>query len=87
MPNHHVLAGISSMVASEEIYPYTPPPRTKLDIHSNMVVLGKHFFVFDSIHGQTCEVKTFYTSIRTYKQVHIVDSVTAYDCTYSHKTY
>jgi len=52
-----------------------------------MIVLGKHCFVFDNVHGQTCEVQPFDPSLGTVKKVPIVDAAIAYDCPYTHKTY
>ena len=48
-PNQRVLASISPMVESEEISPNTPSPNTKLDIHANIIVLGKICIVFNKI--------------------------------------
>ena len=33
-------------------------PRSELDSHANMVVLGKHAFIFES-SGRTCNVRPF----------------------------
>jgi len=52
-----------------------------------MIVLGKHCFVFDNVHGQTCEIQPFDPSLGTVKKVPIVDAAIAYDCPYTHKTY
>ena len=64
-----------------------PALRTELDTHANMVVLGKHCFVFDRIHGKTCEVEPFDPSLGTAKEIPIVDAVIAYDCPYLARTF
>lgn len=60
-------------------------PRSELDSHANMIVLGKHAFVFDNIADRTCEVQPFDPSIGSAKHVPIVDAAIAYECPYSHK--
>ena len=40
-------------------------PRTELDSHVNMAVLGKNCFVFDNVHGHTCDVAPYDSSIGT----------------------
>ena len=62
-------------------------PRTELDSHANMVVLGKNCFVFDNVHGRTCDVEPFDKNLGTAKQIPVVDAALAYDCPYSHETY
>ena len=62
-------------------------PRTELDSHANMVVLGRNCFVFDSVQGRHCDVQPFDPSIGCAKKVPIVDGAIAYDCPISHKTY
>ena len=64
-----------------------PEPRTELDSHANMVVLGSNCFVFDGIHGKTCTVEPFDPTIGTKKSVPVVDAAIAYDCQYQHKTF
>lgn len=61
-------------------------PRTELDSHANMVVLGSNCFVFEW-SGRTCTVKPFTDSLGTVQHVPIVDAAIAYDCPYSHRTY
>ena len=60
-----------------------PLPRTELDSHANMVVLGKHSFIFDRVREQTCEVLPFDPNIGRAKDVPIVDGAIAYECQYS----
>ena len=64
-----------------------PLPRTELDSHANMVLLGKHSFIFDSIPGNKCEVVPFDPSIGSMKSVPIVDGAVAYDSPITNKTY
>ena len=80
-PNSNMDARISSTGCQESL------PRTELDSHANMVVLGSECFVFDNILDQTCDVEPFDPTIGTAKRVPIVDAALAYDCPYSHKTY
>lgn len=88
-PNDYILskfvstANVASAVADSDL----PQSRSELDSHANMVVLGKHCFVFDNIHGKTCEVQPFDPSLGTVKAVPIVDTAISYDCPYTHKTY
>ena len=88
-PNDYINLKIVSTatVASAVVDSDSPLPRSELDSHANMTVLGKHCFVFDNIHGQTCEVQPFDPSLGTVKEVPIVDAAVAYDCPYTHKTY
>ena len=64
-----------------------PMPRTELDSHANMVVLGKNAFIFDKITSQTCEVLPFDPTIGSAQDVPIVDGAVAYECPYNHITY
>ena len=52
-----------------------------------MVVLGKNCFVFDGVHGKTCDVEPFDPSIGTTKKVPVVDAAITYDCPYLHQTF
>ena len=62
-------------------------PRSELDSHANMVVLGAHAFVFDSIYDNTCDVLPFDPSIGTSRSVPIIDGAIAYDCQRTNETY
>ena len=64
----------------------TADPRTELDTHANMVVLGCNSFVFEST-GRTCNVHPFSSDLGTAKNVPIVDGALAYDCPYSGQVY
>ena len=62
------------------------PSQTELDSHVNMVVVGKHYMIFDDT-GKTCTVNSFSKSAGKIDNVSIVDAVIAYDCPYQSKTY
>ena len=74
------------MVASSRVIDVSAP-RTELDSHANMTVLGRHCFVFDGVHGKTCDVEPFDPSIGTAKKVPVVDAAISYDCPYLHQTF
>ena len=61
-------------------------PRTELDSHADMVVLGQNCFAFEQ-SGKTCTVKPFTDSLGTVQHVPIVDAAIAYDCPYTHETF
>jgi hypothetical protein len=61
-------------------------PKSELDSHANMVVLGKNCFVFEW-SGQSCSVHPFSDTLGTVKNVPIVDAAIAYDCPYRLETY
>jgi hypothetical protein len=61
-------------------------PRSELDSHANMIVLGKHSFIFEST-GRTCTVEPFTTDLGTAENVPIVDGAIAYECPYTHQVY
>ena len=52
-----------------------------------MVVLGKHCFVFDTVHDRTCDVEPFDKTLGVARKIPIVDAALAYDCPYTHRTY
>ena len=54
-------------------------PRTYLDSHANMVVLGSNFFVFEST-GRIFNVQPFTSDLGIAKNVSIVDGSLAHDC-------
>ena len=61
-------------------------PRTELDSHANMVVVGNDCTVFDDT-GLTCTVNAFTKSAGKLEKVPIVDAVVAYDCPLQAKTF
>ena len=80
------LAGISQ-ISMANLLEAPIDPRTELDSHANMVVLGKNCFIFDRVEGRYCEVAPYDPSIGTVKKVPVVDALIAYDCPYSHESY
>jgi len=60
----------------------TSNPRTEVDSHANMVVLGKDAFVFES-SGRKCNVRPFSDELGIATDVPIVDGAMAYDCPFS----
>ena len=89
-PNQYLRARISASLTTDsmnEDTSFEADPRTEMDSHANMVVLGKHCFVFDGVKNRTCEVEPFDPTIGTAKKITIVDAALAYDCPYSLKTY
>ena len=53
-------------------------PRTELDSHANMAVVGRHSFIFEST-GRTCDVTPFTPELGKKQNVPIVDAAIAYD--------
>ena len=84
MPNDHLLLSISSAL-SNSISITDDLPRTELDSHANMAVLGKHCFVFEN-SGRSCDVSAFSPTIAP-TSLPIVDAVIVYDCPYTFKSY
>ena len=64
----------------------TADPRTELDSHANMAVMGKHAFIFES-NGRTCSVAPFASELGRLKDVPIVDAAIAYDCPFTGQVY
>ena len=64
----------------------TAYPRTELDSHANMVVLGKHAYIFEST-GRTCNVRPFSSELGVAENVPIVDGAIAYECPYTSEVY
>ena len=75
-------ASISSTVSLD-----APMPRTELDSHANMIVVGKNAFVFSRVNGRTCEVTPFSSDLGTVKEVPIVDAAIAYHCQFTNETF
>ena len=61
-------------------------PRTELDSHANMVVLGSHAFIFRSTN-RTCNVQNFDPSLGIASKIPIVDGAVAYECPYTGEIY
>ena len=92
-PNNYtilaIVAGINATKARvSDTYGTTSvaDPRTELDSHANMCVLGKHSYIFEST-GKTCNVSPFMDGLGVAKDVPIVDGAVAYDCPYTRETY
>jgi len=64
----------------------TSYPRTELDSHANMIVLGHNSFVFEST-GRTCNVQPSSADLGTATNIPTVDGALAYDCPYSGQVY
>jgi hypothetical protein len=67
-PNDHVIGRIIAAMDGEE---GTVDPRSELDSHANMAVLGKHSFVFERI-GRTCNMKPFHSKLGIAQNVPII---------------
>ena len=82
-PNLHtvkaVIAAVNATQIASGIADVAVNPRSELDSHANMVVIGKHSFVFEST-GKTCNVKPFCDELGMAKDIPIVDAAIAYDC-------
>ena len=61
-------------------------PRTELDSHANIVVLGAHAFIFESTN-RTCNVQPFDLSLGTASKIPIVDGAVVYECPYTGEIY
>ena len=88
--NYHVIKAVISTTQASKcalvLGPGTSDPRYELDYHANMVVLGKHYFVFEKT-GRTCNVQPFSTELVIAADVPIVDGAIAYDFPYTKTTY
>ena len=60
----------------------TAHPRSELDSHANMIVLGRHSFIFEST-GRTCTVTPFSSELGLAENVPIVDGAIVYEEPYS----
>ena len=89
VPTKNLIGRINSAIvaAASTIPGGIPNPRSKLDIHANMLVFRKNCFVFDSVHGRTVDVYSFDPSLSLSKKTPIFDAAVAYDLPYNHKTY
>lgn len=87
-PNQHTIRAVISSVKAQvsDVVGYEPIPCTELDSHPNIVVLGRHSFIFESI-GKTCNVRPFSEEIGVAEDVSIVDCAIAYDDPETGKTY
>ena len=86
--NDYVQAKVSAFASiSSTVSSYSPMPRTELDSHANMIVVGKNAFVFSRVIGRTCEVTPFSSELGTVKEVPIVDAAIAYHCQFTNETF
>ena len=84
-PNEHIILSIVSALSESTSTPVTESPRTELDSHANMAVVGRHCFVFEKT-GRQCDVSAFSPNIAT-TSLPIVDAVIVYDCPYTLQSY
>ena len=84
MPNSH----LSEVILTPELdmEASSDDPRTKLDSHTNVVVIGSIFSVFEST-GRTLNVQPFSSDLGIEKDVSIVNRSLAYDCPYTFEFY
>ena len=61
-------------------------PRTELDSHADMIVLGAHAFIFDSTN-RTCNFQPFDPSLGTASKIPIVDGAVVYEYPYTGEIY
>jgi len=61
-------------------------PRTELESHANMVVLGASAFIFE-LTNRFCNVQPFDSKLGTSHDVPIVDGALAYECPYTMGAY
>ena len=87
-PNEYTIRSIISSVKANvsDVVGYESIPCTELDSHANMMVLGKHSFIFEST-GKTCLVRLFSEEMEIADDVAIVDGAIAYDDPDTGKTY
>jgi hypothetical protein len=77
---------VQAIVSTTDGSQVTADPRTELDSHANMAVLGKHAYIFEST-GKTCNVKPFTDDLGMVTDIPVVDGALAYDCPYTRETY
>ena len=61
-------------------------PRSELDSHANMVVVGKNALIVNDT-GQKATVSPFTPDLKALQHVPIVDALVQYDCPYANKSY
>ena len=76
-PNKHLIRIICS-VEQDKLENVDAIPRTELDSHANMAVVGRHSFIFEST-GRTCHVTPFSPDLGVARDVPIVDAAIGYD--------
>ena len=73
-----IVATIATITARDAVY--NEDPRTELDYHANMVVLGAH--AFESKH-RTCNVQPFDPSLGIASKIPMMDGAVVYECPYT----
>lgn len=89
-PNEHlhkIICQVVHTVSSAFSSPIGIDSRSELDSHANMMVLGKNCFIFDTVHGRTCDVEPFDRSLGVAKIIPFVDASLSYDCPITHESY
>ena len=61
-------------------------PRTEIDSHSNMTVIGHHSRIIHDT-GKTAQVSPFTNTYEALQSVPIVDAAIAYDCPFTDQTF
>ena len=85
-PNGHISGVVANITRDAYGNSEEEDPRTELDLHANMAVLGRNCFIFEW-SGKTCSVQPFTSDLGTVQDVPIVDAAVAYDCPLSHQSY
>ena len=75
-----ILTSVSGIEASSD------DPRTELECHDNVFILGSNLFVFEST-GRNCNVQPFSSELSMAKCFIIVDGALACDCTCTGEVY
>ena len=83
---HAAINAVHAIISTTSAIQSSADPRTELDSHANMVVLGKHSYIFEST-GRTSDVKPFTDELGIATDIPIVDGAIAYDCPYTRETY
>lgn len=86
-PNAYLSTVIATAESNVDEADSIPDPRSELDSHANMVLLGKHAFIFDGVSGRKCNVQPFDPTLGAKRDIPVVDGALAYDCPYTHQTY
>ena len=84
IPNAHIAKVIST--PASDIDESITDPRTELDSHANIIILGKNSFMFEST-GKTCNVQLFCSDLGMATNVPIIDGALTYDCPYTGQVY
>ena len=81
-PNDHVVGIIyGASFNNAESSEFEQYPKSELDSHANMVILGRNCFIFEW-SGRTCNVMSFTKTLGTVQHIPIIDAAITYDCPY-----